>query len=216
MLTLYTFAAAPNGRKIMIMLGELGWAYETRQVNILQGEQFTPEFLAIGPNNKIPVLTDSEAEGGELSIFESGAILTYLADKSGRFLAPSGHARYRALEWTFWQVGGLGPMIGQLFHFGVRTPEKLPPAIARFTEEGERLLGVLDRRLNEAEYLAGDDYSIADMCTYPWVYVAMTLTKDILAESIAAKPALSRWISAVGERPAVKYVIENTHMTTKV
>jgi GST-like protein len=203
MITLYTWST-PNGRKISIMLEELGWPYEVRPVNIGKDEQFAPDFLKIAPNNKIPALVDDAAEGGPLSIFESGAILVYLADKSGKFLAPSGAPRFKALEWLFWQVGGLGPMLGQLGFFAKRSPEKAPLAIHRFTEEADRLLGVMERRLAEAPYLAGADYSIADMASYPWTLAATSFLKDVLSDSLASKPALDRWLGAVGERPAVQ------------
>jgi len=203
MITLYTWST-PNGRKISIMLEELGWPYEVRPVNIGKDEQFAPDFLKVSPNNKIPALVDDEAEGGPLSIFESGAILVYLADKSGRFLAPSGAARFKALEWLFWQVGGQGPMLGQLGFFAKRSQEKAPLAIKRFTEEADRLLGVMERRLAEAPYLAGADYSIADMATYPWTMAATTFLSDVLSDSLATKPAIARWLKAVGERPAVQ------------
>ncbi len=203
MITLYTWST-PNGRKISIMLEELGWPYEVRPVNIGKDEQFAPDFLKVAPNNKIPALVDDEAEGGPLSIFESGAILVYLADKSGRFLAPSGAARFKALEWLFWQVGGQGPMLGQLGFFAKRSQEKAPLAIKRFTEEADRLLGVMERRLAEAPYLAGADYSIADMATYPWTLAATTFLSDVLSDSLATKPAIARWLKAVGERPAVQ------------
>jgi len=203
MITLYTWTT-PNGRKISIMLEELGLPYQVHPVNIGKNEQFAPDFLAIAPNNKIPAIVDDGAEGGPLSIFESGAILTYLAEKSGRFLAPSGPARYKALEWLHWQVGGQGPMLGQLGFFAIRSDEKAPLAIKRFTEEADRLLGVLDRRLVEAPYLAGDDYSIADIAVYPWMVAATTFLKDVLAESLATKPGIQRWLKSVGDRPAVQ------------
>ena len=203
MIKLYTWTT-PNGRKISIMLEELGWPYEVRPVNIGKDEQFAPDFLKVSPNNKIPALVDDEAEGGPLSIFESGAILVYLADKSGRFLAPSGAARFKALEWLFWQVGGQGPMLGQLGFFAKRSQEKAPLAIKRFTEEADRLLGVMERRLAEAPYLAGADYSIADMATYPWTMAATTFLSDVLSDSLATKPAIARWLKAMGERPAVQ------------
>jgi GSH-dependent disulfide-bond oxidoreductase len=203
MITLYTWTT-PNGRKISIMLEELGLPYQVHPVNIGKNEQFAPDFLAIAPNNKIPAIVDDGAEGGPLSIFESGAILTYLAEKSGRFLAPSGPARYKALEWLYWQVGGQGPMLGQLGFFAVRSDEKAPLAIKRFTEEADRLLGVMDRRLAEAPYLAGDDYSIADIAVYPWMVAATTFLKDVLAESLATKPGIQRWLKSVGDRPAVQ------------
>ncbi|GGC69421.1 glutathione S-transferase family protein [Undibacterium terreum] len=203
MITLHTWTT-PNGRKISIMLEELGLPYEIKTVNIGKNEQFSPEFLSISPNNKIPAIVDDEAQGGPLSIFESGAILTYLAEKSGRFLAASGPERYQALEWLHWQIGGYGPMLGQLGFFGVRSSEKAPLAIQRFTEESERLLGVMEKRLAVSRYLAGDNYSIADMATYPWTIAASTFLKDILGESLASKPGIQRWLKEIGERPAVQ------------
>ena len=167
-------------------------------------EQFSPDFLAISPNNKIPAIVDDEAEGGPLTLFESGAILTYLAEKTGRFLAPSGPARYKALEWVFWQVGGQGPMLGQLGFFAKRSAEKAPLAINRFTEEADRLLGVMERRLAGVPYLAGDEYSIADIAAYPWTVTATTVLKDVLADSLATKPALHGWLKKIGDRPAVQ------------
>ena len=144
------------------------------------------------------------SDGGPLSIFESGAILTYLAEKSGRFLAPSGPERFRAMEWLHWQIGSLGPMLGQLGYFAKRAEEKTPAAIARFTEEGERLLGVVERQLAQSPYLAGNAYSIADIAAYPWMLAATTFLKEPLAEALADKPAMERWLQEVGERPAVK------------
>ena len=202
MITLYTWTT-PNGRKISIALEELGLPYQVRTVDIGRGEQFAPDFLKISPNNKIPAIVDDEAEGGPLPVFESGAILTYLADKSGRLLAPSGPARYKALEWLHWQIGGLGPMLGQLGFFAVRSADKSPLAIERFTQEADRLLGVMDRRLAEQPYLAGEDYSIADIAAYPWTVAASTFLGTVLAESLAGKPALQRWLERLGRRPAV-------------
>lgn len=202
MIRLFTWTT-PNGRKISIMLEELGWPYEVHPVNIGKDEQFRPEFLAISPNNKIPAIVD-DADGTPLTIFESGAILTYLAEKSGQFLASSGPARYKALEWLYWQVGGVGPIFGQLGFFAVRSTEKAPLAIQRFTEESDRLLGVMERQLSAQPYLAGPDYSIADMATYPWVQAASTYLKAPLAESLATKPAVRDWLQRVGERPAVQ------------
>ena len=203
MIQLYTWGT-PNGRKIPIMLEELGLPYAVHPINIGKDEQFAPAFLAISPNNKIPAIVDDDAPGGPLAIFESGAILVYLAEKSGRFLAASGPARYKTLEWVFWQVGGLGPMLGQLNFFAVRSKEKAPLAIQRFTEEADRLLGVLDRRLSEARYLAGDEYTIADIATYAWTLASTTLLAEVLAESLATKPEVGRWLNLVGGRPAVQ------------
>lgn len=203
MITLYTWTT-PNGRKISIALEELGLPYEVAPVNIGKDEQFAPAFLAVSPNNKIPAIVDHDAEGGPLSVFESGAILTYLAEKTGRLLAPSGPARYKALEWLHWQMGGLGPMLGQLGFFAVRSTEKAPLAIKRFTEESDRLLGVMDRRLAASPYLAGDDYSIADIAAYPWTLAATTFLKDALAESLPGKTNVAAWLGRVGARPAVE------------
>jgi GST-like protein len=203
MITLYTWTT-PNGRKVPIMLEELGWPYEVKAVNLGQEEQFAPGFLKISPNNKIPAIVDHDAKGGPLSIFESGAILTYLAEKSGQFLARSGPERYRAMEWLHWQIGSLGPMLGQLGYFAKRAEEKTPAAITRFTEEGERLLGVIERQLAQSRYLAGDAYSIADMAAYPWMLAATTFLAEPLAEGLAGKPAVERWLHEIGARPAVQ------------
>jgi GST-like protein len=204
MLVLHTWTT-PNGKKVPILLEELGLAYELHFVDISKDEQFEPAFLAISPNNKIPALVDHGAEGGPLSIFESGAILEYLADKhGGGFLAPSGHARWKAMEWLYWQVGSLGPMLGQLGFFAGRAKEKAPLAIDRFTEEATRLLGVLDRRLSEARYLAGDAYTIADIAAYPWMVGATTRMKDVLADALAGKAGITRWMDELGARPAVQ------------
>lgn len=203
MITLYTWTT-PNGRKPAIMLEELGVPYQVRTVNIGKDEQFSPSFLAISPNNKIPAIVDEDAEGGPLPIFESGAILTYLAEKHGRFLDASGPGRYKALEWLHWQIGGLGPMLGQLGFFGVRSKDKSPLAIERFVEESDRLLSVMEKRLSTNTYLAGDDYTIADIASYPWTLAATTFLKDVLAESLTTKPSVHRWLQTVGERAAVQ------------
>ena len=202
MITLHTWTT-PNGRKVAILLEELGLHYEVRTVDIGHDAQFKPEFLAISPNNKIPAIVDDEAEGGPLAIFESGAILTYLAEKTGRFLAPAGPQRWKTLEWLHWQIGGLGPMLGQLGFFAVRSKDKAPLAIDRFTEEADRLLGVMERRLAVVPYLAGDDYSIADIAAYPWTVAATTVHAKALEGRLDNKPALHRWLEAVGNRPAV-------------
>ena len=203
MITLHTWTT-PNGRKVPIMLEELGWPYEVRTVDLSKNEQHAPDFLKISPNNKIPAIVDHDAEGGPLAIFESGAILTYLAEKSGRFLAASGPERYKALEWLHWQIGSLGPMLGQLGYFAKRAEEKTPAAIARFTEEGERLLGVMERRLKESAYLGGETYSIADIAAYPWTLAATTFLQEPLARALQDKEAIRRWLQMVGERPAVQ------------
>ena len=203
MITLYTWTT-PNGRKVSIALEELALDYEVKTVNIGKDEQFDPAFLKIAPNNKIPAIVDHDAPGGPLSLFESGAILTYLAEKTGKLLAPSGPARYRALEWTYWQMGGLGPMLGQLGFFVTRSKEKSPEAIERFTTESSRLLGVMETRLQQAPYLAGDDYSIADIACYAWTLGASTRLREAVPGLWGQWPAIERWLSTVGDRPAVK------------
>ncbi|MGH1574898.1 glutathione S-transferase family protein [Methylobacterium sp. P31] len=203
MITLYTWST-PNGRKIPIMLEECGLPYTVMPVNIGKDEQFAPDFLKVSPNNKIPAIVDDEAEGGPLSVFESGAILTYLAEKTGRFLASSGPARYKALEWLHWQIGGLGPMLGQLGFFAVRSDEKAPLAIKRFTDEADRLLRVMDKRLGEGPYLAGAEYSVADIACYAWTLAATSFLKEPLKDTLEAVPNVHAWLDRVGERPAVQ------------
>jgi GST-like protein len=202
MLTLYTWKT-PNGYKLPILLEELGLEYTLVPVNIGKGEQRTPEFLKINPNGKIPALVDDDAEGGSLSIFESGAILEYIAEKNGKFFPKDVHGKYTVLEWLMFQVGGVGPMLGQLGHFVRFAPEKVPYAITRYTDEVTRLLGVLDSRLGEADYLAGE-YSIADIATWPWV----RMVKGMDGFSMADYPNLSRWIDAIAARPAVMKALE--------
>lgn len=203
MISLYTWTT-PNGRKASIMLEELGVDYRVVPVNLSKKEQFAPAFLAISPNNKIPAMIDHDAEGGPLAVFESGAILTYLAEKFQRFLPASGHARYQVLEWVYWQVGGLGPMLGQVGYFEKFATEKSPEASAHFIGEADRLLGVMDRRLGASAYLGGPEYTIADIAAYSWTFAASTMLADALGPSLAAKPALQRWLKLVGERPAVQ------------
>ena len=207
MIHLYSWST-PNGRKIPIMLEEIGEPYELHPIDISRNDQFAADFLKIAPNNKIPAITDDRivdttGDGAPLAIFESGAILTYLAETSGRLLAPSGPARFKVFEWLHWQIGGLGPMLGQLGFFAVRAEEKAPLAIERFTQEAGRLLGVMERRLSEAPYLAGGEYSIADIACYPWLVAATTILKQPLTRSLRDKPALHRWLDVVGARPAV-------------
>lgn len=203
MLTVYTWGT-PNGRKPLILLEELALPYNVQPVNIGKGEQFAADFLAISPNNKIPALVDDEAEGGPLTLFESGAILTYLAEKHGRFLDATGPERYRALAWLHWQIGGTGPMFGQLGFFALRAEEKLPMAIKHFTDEADRLLGVMDRHLMRNTYLAGEHYTIADIACYAWTLSATTYLKDVLTDSMRDKQSVQRWLDDVGERPAVQ------------
>jgi GST-like protein len=195
MIDLYT-AATPNGFKVSIALEELALPYAVKKVEIRRGEQFAPEFLRISPNNKIPAIVDHEE--GERSVFESGAILMYLAEKTGKLLAARGPARVAALEWLFFQVGGTGPMLGQAHHFRAYAPEKIPYAIDRYTNEAKRLFGVLDRRLAAVPYLAGDAYSIADIANVPWL-----LGYERLGIDAATIPHVVDWMERVKGRPAV-------------
>ena len=203
MIELYTWTT-PNGRKASIMLEEVGLPYEVHPVNIGKAEQFRPALTRIAPNSKIPAIIDNDAPGGPLSIFESGAILIYLAEKTGRLLATKGPERYKALEWLNWQMGGIGPIFGQLGFFAVRAPEKAPFAANRFTEESERLLAVMDRRLAESEFLAGPNYSIADVICYPWVFSGRTYLKPALGLILEKMSSVNRWLDAVGAREAVR------------
>ncbi len=184
----------PNGYKALVALEELGVPYTPRWVDLTKGEQLRPEFLAINPNHKIPAIVDHDAG---VTVFESGAIAIYLAEKTGKLLAPSGPERYVALEWVFFNVGGTGPMIGQLGHFVMFAPEKVPYAIERYRKEAERLLGVLDRRLGEVPYLAGA-FSIADLMNVTWARAAGRFDIDL-----AAYANVSRWLGEVEARPAV-------------
>ena len=196
---LYTWKT-PNGRKVSIMLEELALPYETHTVNIGQDEQFAPDFLAISPNNKIPAIVDPEGpDGAPISLFETGAILLYLAEKSGRFMPQEARARQLANQWLMWQMGGFGPMLGQAHHFRRFAKEQVPYAIERYTNETRRLYGVLDRRLGEADYLAGEDYSVADIATYPWA-----ARHEWHGMDLADFPNVKRWYDAIGARPAVE------------
>lgn len=191
----------PNGHKITLFLEESGVPYKIIPVNIGAGDQFKPDFLAISPNNRMPAITDhSPADGAEpISVFESGAILLYLADKTGQFIPRDLRGRKSTLEWLFWQVGGLGPMAGQNHHFSQYAPEKLPYAIDRYVKETNRLYGVLDRRLAQAHYLAGDSYTIADMAAYPWIVPWERQQQDL-----NQFPALKRWFDGIAKRPATQ------------
>ncbi|MBV7535842.1 glutathione S-transferase N-terminal domain-containing protein [Duganella sp. sic0402] len=203
MLTLHTWTT-PNGRKIPIMLEELGLEYDILAVDISKGEQFKPEFLAISPNNKIPAIVETDSNGNSFSMFESGAILTYLAERTGKLLPASGPERYKVLEWLHWQIGGLGPMLGQAGFFAVRSEEKSQLAIAHFVEEADRLLGVMDKQLAKHAYIAGDAYSIADIACYPWTVAVLDKMQPVLGEQLARKPQLQRWLKMIGARPAVQ------------
>jgi GSH-dependent disulfide-bond oxidoreductase len=191
----------PNGHKIHIMLEETGLPYEVHPVDIGAGAQFDPAFLAISPNNKIPAIVDREGPGGRpISIFESGAILLYLAEKTGKLLPGEPHARWAAVEWLMFQMGSVGPMFGQYGHFNNYAPEKIPYAIERYTNEVGRLYRVLERRLAAAPYLAGGEYSIADIAVWPWVR-----SNSKKGEKLAADlPSVRRWYAAIDERPGVK------------
>ncbi len=189
----------PNGHKITIFLEEVGLTYQIKPVNIGKGEQFQPDFLKIAPNNRMPAIVDhAPADGGApLSVFESGAILTYLAEKTGKFLPHELRGRVRVLEWLNWQMGGLGPMAGQNHHFSQYAPEKIPYAIDRYVKETNRLYGVLDRQLAQHPFVAGD-YSIADMACYPWI-----VPHDRQGQKLEDFPHVQRWFEAMRSRPAV-------------
>ena len=197
MIDLYTWTT-PNGRKVSVMLEECGLAYRAHAVNIGKNEQFKPEFLAMNPNHRIPVIVDSQGPDGKpLTLFESGAILVYLAGKVGKFLPQSDRGKYIALQWLMFQMGGVGPMFGQAHHFLRAAPEQVPYGIKRYTEETKRLYGVLDKRLSEAAFLA-EEYSIADMATYPWV-----ARHEWHHVDLAAFPNVNRWYDTISRRPAV-------------
>ncbi len=189
----------PNGQKVHIALEELGLPYRVVAVDIGAGEQFRPEFLAITPNHRIPAIVDQEAAGGPFALFESGAILVYLAEKTGRLMPSDPAGRYRCLEWLMFQMGGVGPMFGQWNHFATYAPEKIPYAIDRYANEVRRLYGVLETRLGQAEYLAGDGFSIADIATFPWARGPEKRGIDF-----AEFPNLARWHDAIAARPAVE------------
>jgi GST-like protein len=199
MIDLY-FWATPNGKKISVALEELELAYKVHPINIGRGEQFAPAFLAISPNNRIPAIVDhAPAGGGEpISVFESGAILIYLAEKTGKLLPTDVRSRTQVLEWLMWQMGGIGPMFGQANHFVAYAPERIPYAVTRYMNETRRLLKVLDTRLADREFVAGA-YSIADIASYPWVVSA----RDRLMKEDFEFSNVARWLDAIGARPAV-------------
>lgn len=203
MIELY-YWPTPNGHKITMFLEEAGLAYEIRPVDISAGDQFEPGFLAISPNNRMPAIVDHNPPGGgdAVPVFESGAILVYLAEKTGRFLPTEARARKSVLEWLFWQVGGLGPMAGQNHHFVQYAPEQLPYAVQRYVNETNRLYGVLDRRLEGRDYIA-DEYSIADMACYPWI-----VPHERQRQNLDEFPHLKRWFERVRERPATARAYE--------
>ncbi|MEJ8840070.1 glutathione binding-like protein [Ramlibacter sp. AN1133] len=190
----------PNGHKVHIMLEECGLPYEAIPVNIGAGQQFEPGFLAISPNNKIPAIVDPDGPDGEpISLFESGAILVYLAAKTGRFLPAGDRAKYEVLQWLMFQMGGVGPMLGQCHHFRLYAPEKIPYAIDRYTNEAKRLYGVIDRRLAASEWLGGAEYSIADIATFPWLRSWQNQGVEL-----GDYPHLQRWFETIAQRPAVQ------------
>jgi len=202
MIELYTWPT-PNGHKVHIMLEECGLEYDVHPINILEGDQFEAEFLKISPNNKMPAIVDTEGpEGKPYSLFESGAILMYLAEKTGKFMPQDMTGRYLVIQWLMFQMGGIGPMCGQAHHFRQYAPENIQYAIDRYTNEVGRLYNVLDRRLGDAEYVAGD-YSIADMALWPWIRPYERQGQDL-----ADFPNLERWFKDIEKRPAVQRGVE--------
>ncbi len=203
MIDIYSWPT-PNGHKTHIMLEETGLPYRVHGVNIRTGDQFKPEFLKISPNNRIPAIVDHDGPNGKpISLFESGAILIYLAGKTGKLLPLDLHQRYAALQWLMWQMGGVGPMFGQANHFRAYSVEKISYAIERYTNEANRLTNVLDKRLAEARYLAGDEYSIADIAVFPWLRNA-----DKRGINLADFPHAQRWFDAINARPAVQRALQ--------
>jgi len=203
MIEVYSWAT-PNGHKVHIMLEECGLPYRVHAVDIGAGDQFKPGFLAISPNNKIPAITDPDGPGGEpISLFESGAILLYLAGKTARFLPDDAAAKYRVLEWLMFQMGGVGPMLGQAHHFRIYAAEKIPYAIDRYTNEAKRLYGVMNRQLARSKYIAGPDYSIADIAIFPWLRSWKNQGIDW-----TDYPHLKGWFDEVAARPAVMRGVE--------
>jgi GST-like protein len=198
MIDLY-YWTTPNGHKISLFLEEAGLPYKVHPINISQGEQFQPHFLKISPNNRIPAIVDHQpVDGGEpLSVFESGAILLYLAEKTGQFLPKDLRGRQTALQWLFWQMGGLGPMAGQNHHFSQFAPEKIPYAIKRYIDETARLYGVLNKQLADNEFVAGSEYSIADMAIYPWI-----VSHKWQSQNLEDFPHVQRWFNHIKDRPA--------------
>jgi len=203
MIDLY-YWTTPNGHKITMFLEETGLPYRIVPVNIGTGAQFEPQFLALSPNNRIPAIIDHDPAGGgaPISVFESGAILLYLADKTGRLLPAALRGRVEALQWLFWQVAGLGPMAGQNHHFARYAPEKIPYAIERYVKETNRLYGVLNKRLAGRDFIAGE-YSIADIACYPW-----TVSHEAQGQRLEDFPRLQRWFEAIRERPATQRAYE--------
>ena len=203
MIEVYSWAT-PNGHKVHIMLEECGLPYRVHAIDIGAGEQFAPEFLAISPNNKVPAIVDADGPDGQpISLFESGAILLYLAGKSGRFLPPSTRGKYDVLQWLMFQMGSVGPMLGQAHHFRIYAPEKIAYAIDRYTNETRRLYGVMNKRLANSKYLGGPDYSIADIAVFPWLRSWKNQGIDW-----ADFPHLKGWFDEIAHRPAVMRGVE--------
>ena len=199
MIDVYSWAT-PNGHKVHIMLEETGLPYKVHAVDIGAGAQFTPKFLKISPNNKIPAIVDKNGpDGKRFSLFESGAILLYLAEKTRQFMPLDAGQRYRTIEWLMFQMGGIGPMLGQAHHFRIYAPTKIKYAIDRYTNEANRLYGVLDERLKKSDYLAGDKYTIADMATWPWLRSAKNQGVEM-----DDYPSVKRWFAEIEARPAVQ------------
>jgi len=198
MIDLY-YWPTPNGHKITIALEEIGLDYTIKPVNIGKGEQFDPAFLAFSPNNRMPAIIDHDTGGEPVSVFESGAILLYLAEKTGKLMPGDIRGRTAVYEWLMWQMGGLGPMLGQAHHFNFYAPERIPYAMDRYSKESNRLYGVMERRLAKTPWLAGEHYSIADIAAYPW-----TRTYERQGVAIEDYPNVKRWRQAMGDRPAVQ------------
>lgn len=203
MIDLYSWST-PNGHKIHIMLEECGLPYQIHPVNLGKNEQFAPHFLAISPNNKIPAIVDADGPDGQpIALFESGAILLYLASKSGKFLGNSDRDKFNVLQWLMFQMGGVGPMLGQAHHFRGSGVENIPYAIARYTNEAKRLYGVINQQLRNQTYLAGDFYSVADIATYPWLR-----SWEKQGVDLKDYPHVQRWFDEISARPAVQRGLE--------
>jgi len=196
--------ATPNGHKVHIMLEECGLPYRVHHINIGEGDQFKPEFLAISPNNKIPAIVDPDGPDGKpMSLFESGAILVYLASKVGKFLGNTDREKFTTLQWLMFQMGGVGPMLGQTHHFRIYAPEKIEYAVNRYTNEAKRLYGVIDKQVAKHRFLAGDEYTIADIATFPWLCSWKNQGIDW-----ADYPHAKRWFDEIADRPAVQRGVE--------
>ncbi|GAC1552067.1 MAG: glutathione S-transferase N-terminal domain-containing protein [Collimonas sp.] len=203
MIDVYSWAT-PNGHKVHILLEELGLPYRVHAVDIGAGDQFKPDFLSISPNNKIPAIVDADGPDGKpISLFESGAILVYLAGKSGKFLGHTDREKFNTLQWLMFQMGGVGPMLGQTHHFRIYAPEKIEYAVNRYTNEAKRIYGVIDKQLSQHHYLAGNAYTIADIATFPWIRSWKNQGIEL-----SDFPHLKAWFDTVSERPAVKRGVE--------